>query len=212
MQLYAILSPPVSGTDSGFSSLVMPDSASGGCMQTMSTQICQQSNGFAMPELVNEVEVSRYRKFHDSHWREAILCYLFGMWRGDSDMTMRSWIAFDRPDLRITLRRNENRYFAYYAGVKPFAHEETCFVPDDSIVVLSAAPDVEVGLVKFVKNNRVQQLTIVFPYEKGLRMSAGNHAMPRPELRFQKTERRGDLLISARGLNTLDEIQSAKWF
>ncbi|HYF10199.1 MAG TPA: hypothetical protein VD967_01160 [Candidatus Paceibacterota bacterium] len=119
----------------------------------------------------HEIQVSDLKVFPGNRWREAILCYLFGVW-GDNDVMHCPKIDFGG----VTLRLEHNRYFAY--GTAPDTEPLTLGFLSEKLDVDNDKAEVEVGLASFVKNDKIRVFTIMLP-DQGL-------------LRFWKTERRGE--------------------
>jgi hypothetical protein len=108
-----------------------------------------------------------------SRWREAILAYLNGIWANDVVVYV---VARGHPRISfnsITLRLYGGKYIGYYlftetSGVRPdMAYEDVFVVPDPT------QAEVENGLIRFVKNNQIRQLAIVFPGKGNLILTKG---------------------------------------
>ncbi len=98
------------------------------------------------------------RIFPEERWREAILYYLFGVWSGDESVTGRPKIIFGEVTLRLDPQRCE--HFVYGKGSDyDFA---TATGPGEHLVVDPAQKDVELGLVRFVKDDRIKKLSIAW--------------------------------------------------
>ncbi len=140
-------------------------------------------------------QVSGAKEFEGHRWREAILYYLNGVWSDNNDVTYRPKIKFTKDggsvlDYNVTLRLDQStgEYYAYgtYEGV-PF-----CKIPDDLAKpegCLRVGKDqnaVEMGLIRFVRNDAIRALQISFGPDAGIVL--------------WKTSRRGELWIAIAGL------------
>lgn len=120
------------------------------------------------------LQVSGIKSFDENRWREAILYYLFGMWSGKEEVTYRPKILFGQMCLRLD--PGSNQYFAY--GASP-----NWDVPQDlrgGLIITQGCDrdEVEISLVRFVKNDRIRILVI----------SLGNDQY----FRLWKKDRRGE--------------------
>ena len=130
----------------------------------------------------HEIQVSGIRCFPMNEWRNAILYFLFGMWGNKNNVTYRPKINFGGVSLRLDLVTG--KYYAY--GTAP--DTEPLTFTGRELVTVDDKSEVEVSLIRFVKNEDIKRLTIVFP----------NQMM----LRIWKKERRGEYGCAATGLPT----------
>lgn len=120
------------------------------------------------------LQVSGLKTFEENRWREAILYYLFGMWGDKDNVTYRPKIRFG--SMSLSLNTITNRYYAYGRSlnweVPPFKGDE--------ILIIGGCDqnEVDIGLARFVKNDRIRIIVIPF----------GNDQF----LRLWKTDRRGE--------------------
>ena len=107
---------------------------------------------------VASIQVAGGQVFKGSHWREAILFFLNGIWSDDAEVTHRPKISFNNT----VLRRDGERYIGYYS-LDPDSGERP-HVADKDILVIpeSTQAEIENGLIRFVKNNQIRQLGICF--------------------------------------------------
>ncbi|MGE5392576.1 MAG: hypothetical protein ACM3NH_02435 [Candidatus Saccharibacteria bacterium] len=128
------------------------------------------------------IEVAALEEFPESRWRQAMLRFLFGIWSGDSVLCARPEIFIQG----VTLRLFNNRYVAFGAAT---SFEEPPVVPiGESLLTTDRKADVEVALMRFVKNDRIKMVTL----------SLGqNHDR---FLAFWKKERRGEFGFWVKGI------------
>jgi hypothetical protein len=106
-----------------------------------------------------EIQVSGGKLFDTNHWREAVLYFLFGVWGDEEPVMYRPKIGLP-PNLTLRLATNHDAYYAYGDGGDAKPPE---FWDEQKLVVGSGQLEVENGLVRFVKNNRIEMLQIDFP-------------------------------------------------
>lgn len=116
----------------------------------------------------NDIRISGLasQEFPEARWREAILSYLFEIWSGRPRATGYPMIGFGN----ITLRLDPScgLYYAYGIPSKESPGYEHFVKGDEDIHVRSGRKeDVEVGLIRFVKNNRIKLLTLWLPTSGG---------------------------------------------
>jgi len=105
----------------------------------------------------SEIQVSGITCFPQERWREAILFYLFGLWANKEIVAYRPKIAFGTIVLRLDESRGE--YYAY--GRNQDGECPPFLLPiKEELVVGPAQEQVEIGLVRFVKNDRIRRLAI----------------------------------------------------
>lgn len=144
-----------------------------------------------------EFQVSGNACFSERRWREAILYYLFGVWAGQQKVMYRPKISFGPITLRLAADAGE--YYAHawdrQGALDFFGVDLNGLAPafPNSIILRVGYTQVEVeqGLVRFVKNNRVKLLVI---------------SLREGEIRLWKMQERSRLGISATGLPTQAEI------
>lgn len=111
----------------------------------------------------NDIQVSGLvsQEFPESRWREAILFYLFGIWSGRQSVMYRPKISFGSVTLRLD--SDEGKYEAY--GTPPEELTSTLrFRADEKLFVdTGRQADVEVALVRFVKNDQIKLLILWLP-------------------------------------------------
>jgi len=107
--------------------------------------------------LYSGIQVSGYTNFPESRWREAILFYLFGMWGNRERVTYRPKISFGD----ITLRLGDGEYYAY--GHERVREEIPPLDSDDLVETSGKQTEVEVALIRFVKDDRIKQLRLRLP-------------------------------------------------
>jgi len=132
-----------------------------------------------------DIQVAGGKCFTANRWREAILYYLFGIWSGDETVLNRPKINFGRFQLRL-----DESGESYYAvgesgGVIVSFHESRC------LRVGWKKAEVEVALVRFLKDNKIKKLTI--DLEQG-------------QMVFWKTDRRAEYGCAAYGIQTMREF------
>ncbi len=130
----------------------------------------------------HEIQVSGLTLFPMNRWREAILHYLFGVWSNKNNVMCRPKINFGGVSLRLDL--GTRRYYAY--GTAPDAEPPT--FTGREIITIDDQSEVEVALIRFVKNDEIKRMTIVFR----------NHMW----LYIWKTERRGEYRCAATDIPT----------
>lgn len=119
----------------------------------------------------HDLQVSGNKFFPEQRWREAILFYLNGIWSDNQIVTYRPKIMFGGVTLRLDFDAGE--YFAY--GETPgvnlpmqFLHlpevESRRRAEQKLFVRTPTQAEVEVALVRFVKDNRIKLLTIKFEH------------------------------------------------
>lgn len=134
-------------------------------------------------EVDNNVQVSGLTDFPELRWREAILYYLFGIWAGKEEVTDRPKIIFGTVTLRLDSEARE--YFAYGRSHEESPHQR--FREEEMVMVGSKQVEVEQGLIRFVKNDRIRLLTICLPcsgrvtlWKKERRSKYGLHSQDIP--------------------------------
>lgn len=114
---------------------------------------------------VEGLQVSGLHNFEGFRWREAILCYLNGVWAGRQDVIYRPKIHFSgssapHPLLAyMSLRLNLDDGTYYAEG--NFAADGRCPVfslKESLLVTRNNRPEVEQGLIRFVRDNRIRFL------------------------------------------------------
>ena len=130
----------------------------------------------------HEIQVSGLTLFPMNRWREGILHYLFGVWGNKDNVMYRPKINFGGVSLRLDVAKR--KYYAY--GIGPDA--ELLAFTGREIITLDDQSEVEVALIRFVKNDEIKRLTIVFPN--------------RSWFYLWKTERRGEYRCAAVGIPT----------
>lgn len=128
------------------------------------------------------VQVAGFDIYPQNQWRQATLHYLNGVWSGDRDIMMRPKINFSGVTLR--LRVDLKTYYAYRSADAQ-VHGERFFrmLEEEPLVVPCEQAEVEVGLMRFVRNDKINALRIFFA--RGAWMI------------LHKTTKRGEFLVFA---------------
>lgn len=106
-----------------------------------------------------DVQVGHCYQFSENRWREAILAFLFGIWSGKPSVLDRPKIIFGGLTLRLD--KVERRYFAYGKGADDYCGMPmTCPFGSEDLTVGDSQVEVEIGLVRFVKDNQIKLFTI----------------------------------------------------
>ena len=100
-----------------------------------------------------ELHVSGRKVFHEDKWRDCILYYLNGIWSGNLDVTWRPRLYFGGITLRLDEEKGE--YFAYGRSQLDPRPE---FADNEMLTVGSAQLEIQDGLARFVKNDRIKFL------------------------------------------------------
>lgn len=131
----------------------------------------------------NDIQVSGLvsQEFPESRWREAILFYLFGIWSSRQSVTYRPKISFG--DITLRLDQLGGEYYAY--GVAGDIHDVPSVSEDARLGCGGQQAEVELALVRFVKNERIRMLTLKL--DSGL-------------LCFWKKQRRGEYGMASWGI------------
>ncbi len=103
-----------------------------------------------------DIQVSGRTGFPGSRWREAVLFYLFGIWGNREDVTYRPKIHFG--DICLRLDRQSKEYYAYGHAEVPELTPITS--SEETLFVRSGQNEVEIGLIRFVKDNRIKKLVL----------------------------------------------------
>lgn len=108
----------------------------------------------------NDIQVSGLvsQEFPGSRWREAILFYLFGIWSDRQSVTYRPKISFGN----VVLRLDPNGEYCAYGVAGDDIRDVPSVLEDAHQSVGCAQAEVEIALVRFVKNDRIKVLTITF--------------------------------------------------
>jgi hypothetical protein len=143
----------------------------------------------------SEVEVAG-RNFKESNWREAILYYLHGMWAANPQVTCKSSITFDGVTLKLDVGTKK-----YWCFVRPMMSTSLDTESGNPLIELHNGvtlevrddqDNVEMGLMRLVRNDNIGCLTIHFDYN-GSKSSMSLH----------KTSKRGEYLTSGQNLGYL---------
>lgn len=120
------------------------------------------NSSIATSSLVSGIQVSGNTAYNGNQWREAILAYLGGVWSGDESVTSRQKLNFNNTTIR--LGRND-KYYAYFVNEPDNADFPP--MPSNAAELLTIMDaneyDVESGLIRFVRNNQIRQLALMFP-------------------------------------------------
>ena len=110
-------------------------------------------------EVDHEIQISGYTNFPESRWREAILFYLFGMWGNRERVTYRPKICFG--DVTLRLDRQDREYYAY--GHAQVPKDVPPLLGTDLVEPSGKQTEVEVALIRFVKDESIKQLRLRLP-------------------------------------------------
>ena len=137
----------------------------------------------------NDIQVSGLpsQEFPESRWREAILFYLFGIWTNRQSVTYRPKINFG--DITLRLDPSGGEYYEY--GHAEVPQDVPPLGPDDLVETSGRQADVEVALIRFVKNDRIKQLRLGVVCDQKVR---------RAQLVLWKKARRGEYGYAGIGL------------
>lgn len=124
----------------------------------METQLSTQPLARNPKPQPRDLQVSGLQIFTEDRWRDCILHFLFGVWSDDRNVTHRPKIQLGEITLRLIQATGE--YVAYGDSLEP---EHPSFTEDETLVVSGSQLGVEMGLVRFVKNDRLKLLVIVLP-------------------------------------------------
>ena len=115
-------------------------------------------------EVDHVIQISGYTNFPESRWREAILFYLFGMWGNRDNVTYRPKICFG--DITLRLDRQDGEYYAYGHAQAP-EKVPNCSHAERLCVDSGRQTEVEVALIRFVKDDRIKELGLHLPASHG---------------------------------------------
>lgn len=137
----------------------------------------------------NDIQVSGLvsQEYPEARWKEAILFYLFGVWSNKQSVMYRPKISFG--DITLRLDPSSAEYYAYGHQEKP--QEIPQISSNDLVVPTARQADVEVGLIRFVKNPKIRQLRLTL--ETHDKMFLG-------QLVFWKKVRRGEYGVAQLGI------------
>ena len=110
--------------------------------------------------LSQDLQVSGLTEFPEARWREAILFYLFGIWSNKDKVVYRPKIAFGDITLRLDLRDGE--YYAHGHAESP-EYPPAVKLEQGLIETTGLKAEVEVALIRFVKDNRIKLLRLQLP-------------------------------------------------
>lgn len=110
------------------------------------------------------IQVSGLQIFSQHEWRNALLYYLFGIWAMKQEIVYRPKISFSGPGfsdgVSLCLEAGDGKYSVLAGSQLPR------FIPGfnagEVLCVSSEKTQVEVGLVRFVKDNSIRMLKIDF--------------------------------------------------
>ncbi|MDA1169326.1 MAG: hypothetical protein O3A36_03240 [bacterium] len=151
-----------------------------------------------------EIQVSGLRCFSERNWREAFLYYLNGVWSNNQSVMYRPKINLNGYTLRLDL--GTMTYYAYGrldhgAHGSGDAHVERLSraLKGETLEVLCGQNEVEIGLMRFIRNDSISELVIHFP--KSAKLS------------FSKTTKRGEYIVhGCVGSNYLPNMEDARRF
>ena len=139
--------------------------------------------------LVSSIQVSGNKAYDGNQWREAILAYLDGIWSGRRSVTNRPKLNFNNTTIRLG---DGGRYYAYFASEPDKAPFPPTPKNDSELLTIMHPTEyaVEVGLIRFVRNNQIRQLALMFD----------NGVSSEGIILLAKGQRRGELHIYTYGL------------
>lgn len=146
----------------------------------------------ATSSLVLDLQVSGNHSYNGNQWREAILAYLGGVWSGDESVTSRQKLCFNNTVIRLG---REGKYYAYFVNEPDGADGGPIGLPmvrpSDLLVVMHTTEnDVESALIRFVRNNKIRKLALMFD----------NGVSSEGMILLAKGQKRGELHIYTYGL------------
>jgi len=150
-----------------------------------------------MGQVVWHVQISKGEVYEPWRWREAILAYLNGVWGEDLNKDYPPHLTLNDHWLRLNVERHE--YYAYTSLAMGEA-EIPGFKTEEILMVGSSQDEVECGLARFVKNNHIKQLAIIFRDNPG----------PGATLVLTKSRQRSALFVATRNLPCLREAALQK--
>lgn len=146
---------------------------------------------------ISGISVSGLTDFDGAHWRKGILHYLFGVWGNRDSVMYRPKINFGNVTLRLNLESGE--YYAY--GESCTGGNPPLVKSSRELQVMRQQNDVEVGLVRFVKDPNWLKLIIWFGNkDEDGRLDSGSCLVL-----WKDESRRGVLNASAIGIPTFQE-------
>jgi len=128
------------------------------------------------------IQVSGGKEFEENRWGEAFLYYLFGTWSDDSLVTNRPKINFGN---KVTLQLIPETKQYHVCGSS--LDEMEYFKIGECIEVGPAQVEVEQALIRFVKNDKTRQFSIIFKEPTGV-------------FSIWKTDKRGEYRCSVWGV------------
>ena len=149
----------------------------------------------ATSSLVLDLQVSGSKSYEGHQWREAILAYLGGVWSGDESVTSRQKLNFNNTTLRLG---RDDKYYAYFV-LEPDASPLSIVAKNTSELLVVSEPNqdnVEVGLMRFVRDNHIRQLYIAF----------GESTSPEMAIVLTKGQKRSELHIATCGLASMSDV------
>jgi len=118
---------------------------------------------------VHSIHVVGSQTYPGENWREAIISYLNGIWSGKTDLR---GLYFNNTCVRLSKTGGE--YYLY------FRHEQDGPEPQNLAacetvwaVSYPALNDMEIGLIRFVRNNSIRQLVLTFPGVGNMTLTKG---------------------------------------
>jgi len=114
-----------------------------------------------------EIRVSGVTCFPEWQWGEAVLYYLNGVWGNKLDVMYRPKICFG--GVFLCLNQADSSYFAYGVPDNGDGYDAREVGPDPKILSIASGKqtDVEVGLIRFVKDNTIKVLSLGLPAIQG---------------------------------------------
>ncbi len=106
-----------------------------------------------------EIQVSGLSCFSINQWRNAVYYFLTGIWADNGAVTYRPKICFDSVTLRLDL--DTSQYLVYGRGYSPLPNMGR-YYSEQILEVGSEQFEVEAGLIRFAKNDRVRVLVVDF--------------------------------------------------
>lgn len=113
--------------------------------------------------------VSGIDGYQERNWREAILAFLFGLWSSRYYIANTPTISFGNLTLRLD--RAQKRYLAYGRGMVDLNLRSAVAADGEDVLHVNDPQfEVEGGLVRFVKSNRIKTLIIHICHPQGVGM------------------------------------------
>ncbi len=143
------------------------------------------------------IQVENDRIFSEKNWREAILYYLNGIWGRNTDVMSNSH-NINFSGVKLMLDQLGRKYWCYIQPMHETSLDTESSNPQIELhdgITLEVNDDqdsVEIGLMRFVRNDSIGHLTIRF-----------DDKTSKSSLSLHKTTKRGEYLTSGENLSHL---------